>query len=287
MIYKIIFNRNLLLLPILFFCLDIISANNDSLVTKPKILIAKVADREITLDDFLSRSEYTIRPAYCKGNTNIDKKIVLNSLIAEKILSFQPEIRNKLLQNEMFTNLIQGRREQKMRALLSYYEGDKNVKIDTNEIKRAYSTAGRTYKVEYFNISDPVLAIRLNNKYSKKDSSFQKIYSNLSIRDSIRKKEVSWYSKDSRIIHQALFSKMLKKNQMIGPINIDDTTHLFIKIGGWDDKLAIKEQDITNRWNDVEEELAQEKADSLYDKFVLGVMAGNSCRLMPVFLIKW
>lgn len=275
MIYKIIFNRNLLLLPILFFCLDIISANNDSLVTKPKILIAKVADREITLDDFLSRSEYTIRPAYCKGNTNIDKKIVLNSLIAEKILSFQPEIRNKLLQNEMFTNLIQGRREQKMRALLSYYEGDKNVKIDTNEIKRVYSTAGRTYKVEYFNISDPVLAIRLNNKYSKKDSSFQKIYSNLSIRDSIRKKEVSWYSKDSRIIHQALFSKMLKKNQMIGPINIDDTTHLFIKIGGWDDKLAIKEQDITNRWNDVEEELAQEKADSLYDKFVLGIMAGK------------
>jgi len=271
--FRKIFNRYIQVLLIIFLFFDYLLANTDSLKTNAKIIIAKVADREITLDDFISRAEYTIRPAYCKNNTNIDKKIVFNSLIAEKILSSQPGINNKLLQNELFKNLLIGRREQKMRELLSYYEGDNKVKLDTNEIKRAFAVSGITYKIEYFNIPDKKLSNKLYKKYSKTDSSFQYIFAHSSLRDSIYKKEVSWSSKESKIIHKALFSKKLKKNQMIGPINSGDSTNLFIKIDGWDNNVVITEKDITDRRNDVEELLTQEKADSIYDKFVLSVMA--------------
>jgi hypothetical protein len=101
-----------------------------------KIILAKVAGREITLEDFYSRAEYTIRPQYCKGNTNIDKKIILNSLIAEKILALQSEPLFNLMDDERIYNMITGLKEQKMRALLSYYEGDSKVKLDTNELKK-------------------------------------------------------------------------------------------------------------------------------------------------------
>ena len=54
-------------------------------------IIAQINDRVITKEDFILRSEYTIRPAYCKSNNQIHKKIILNSLIAEKLMALEVE----------------------------------------------------------------------------------------------------------------------------------------------------------------------------------------------------
>ncbi|HMA62525.1 MAG TPA: hypothetical protein VKP78_07735, partial [bacterium] len=50
-------------------------------------VLAKVGDRFITVDEFIKRAEYTIRPPYCKNDYGMSKKIILNSLIAEKLLA--------------------------------------------------------------------------------------------------------------------------------------------------------------------------------------------------------
>jgi hypothetical protein len=73
-----------------------------------------------------------------------DKKIILNSLIAEKILSIEAGDDNEAIRSGMFSNMITGLKEQKMRELLSYHEGMAKVKPDTNELKQIYSVAGRT-----------------------------------------------------------------------------------------------------------------------------------------------
>jgi len=39
-------------------------------------IIAKVGDRIITVDEFIKRAEYTVRPAYCRGDNIIHKKII-------------------------------------------------------------------------------------------------------------------------------------------------------------------------------------------------------------------
>jgi hypothetical protein len=241
-----------------------------------KIILAKVAGREITLDDFYSRAEYTVRPSYCKGNNNIDKKIVLNSLIAEKMLALRSEAQFNLINDERIYNMIAGLKEQKMRALLSYYEGDSKVKRDTNELKKIYSVAGRTYRIEYFNIPNEKSAKSLYKKFSGSDSSFNKIYKTSAVTDSIYTREVSWSDPEAKEIHKTLFSEKLKKNQLIGPININDSTHLFINIKGWNDRVVITNKEITERWTDVVEKVTREKADSIYDKFVLGVMGDKT-----------
>ena len=55
-------------------------------------VLAKVGEKEITVSDFLKRSEYSPRPLYCKGNTNLDKRIILNSLIGEKLFSIDIDL---------------------------------------------------------------------------------------------------------------------------------------------------------------------------------------------------
>ncbi|MFH1196618.1 MAG: hypothetical protein V1720_13030 [bacterium] len=262
---------------------NVISQENTEPV-RSKVIIAKVADRVITLDDFISRAEFTIRPAYCKGYTNLDKKIVLNSLIAEKLFAIESDVKNDLMQNQKFRNMIAGRKEQRMRNLLSFIEGDEKVKLDSGEVEKIFSIAGRTYRIEYFNVTEINTANDLSKKYFGRDSSFYEIYKNSGIRDSIYKREVAWGDDESKKIHKALFSGELKKDQLVGPININDTTNIFIKINGWNDRVVISNTDVTERWSDVAEKLVREKADSIYDKFVLGVMGDKTLSFnSPVF----
>jgi hypothetical protein len=277
MFYKTIYFSKikiLLFLILLLYGINIPAQNNTD--ADSKIILAKVAGREITLEDFYSRAEYTIRPPYCKGNNNIDKKIILNSLIAEKILAIQSGLRFDLMNDERISNMIAGLKEQKMRALLSYYEGDSKVKLDTNELKKIYSVAGRTYRIEYFNIPDAKLAKSLYKKFAGSDSSFYLIFKTSAASDSIYKREVSWSVPEADEIHEALFSEKLKKNQLVEPININDSTHLFINIKGWNDRVVITNKEITERWTDVVEKTVRDKADSIYDKFVLGIMGNKT-----------
>ena len=78
--------------------------------------LVRINDRIITKNDFIERSEYTIRPGYCKSDNNIHKKIILNSLIAEKLMAI--EIENNLSENNYSSNFIEGIKEQTMRQSL-------------------------------------------------------------------------------------------------------------------------------------------------------------------------
>jgi hypothetical protein len=62
----------------------------------------------------------------------------------------------------------------------------------------------------------------------------------------------------------------------VEPININDSTHLFINIKGWNDRVVITNKEITERWTDVVEKTVRDKADSIYDKFVLGIMGNKT-----------
>jgi hypothetical protein len=77
-------------------------------------MLAKIGSKEITVEDFLYRSEFTVRPARIKN-----KNITLNNLISEKILAIEAEHRNtNLFKNPVFLGNIKGIKEQLMREKL-------------------------------------------------------------------------------------------------------------------------------------------------------------------------
>ena len=112
-------------------------------------ILAKVGNRVITLQDYLHRSEYSLRPDYCRGNLYIHKKIILNNLIAEKLLAIESD---KVKNNNRSDNLLaflKGRKEQAMRQLLYYEKGYKKVELKDDEINHFFKISERTYHVNY------------------------------------------------------------------------------------------------------------------------------------------
>ena len=94
---------------------------SDKNISKPSLdVLAQVGEKIITKQDFIRRAEYTIRPDYCRQSNYIHKKIILNSLIAEKLTSIEMEEKeDALLNSQNFHYYLQGRKEQAMRKL--YY----------------------------------------------------------------------------------------------------------------------------------------------------------------------
>ncbi len=255
------------------FLLTLCSKNDKDEIQE--IILAKIGDKKILLKEFIQRSEYTIRPNYCKGNNNIHKKIVLNSLIAEKMLALEAGENLELSQNRHFQRYIQGRQEQAMRQLLYEQEGVNKVKLNSTEIKRIYKVAGRKYNIQYFTLNDESVAIEVQKWLNKDGKLFEDIYKTLSGNENIPEREVEWQTSNNEVIHEALFTNVLDKNQIIGPLKTDQNSYIVIKIDGWVDRLAISTTDIQQRWNDVSEKLKEKHALKIYENYVANVMKGQ------------
>ncbi|MDZ7372289.1 MAG: hypothetical protein ONB12_14100, partial [candidate division KSB1 bacterium] len=119
-----------------------------------KVLV-RIGDKAtITVNEFIARAEYWPRPDYCRQNNYIDKKIVLNSLIAEKLMAMEAGEDCPLLRSEEFQLFLKGRKEQAMRQWMHHVEATAKVKLDSAEIKKTFNLAGREYELAYFSTRD-------------------------------------------------------------------------------------------------------------------------------------
>ena len=112
-------------------------------------IIARVGDKIITVQDFIERAEYTPRPLYCKGNSITDKRIILNTLIGEKLFSM--EMKEDI--PDRVESYLTGRKNQKMREVLFNHiaSEESNQKY---KFSHWYSLASLEYNISYLSISD-------------------------------------------------------------------------------------------------------------------------------------
>lgn len=264
---------------LLLICLISLSVSHCSKKKAPRnkldSVLAQVGNKTITADEFIRRAEYTIRPPYCKGDNYIHRKIVLNSLIAEKLLALEAGADNELTQNEEFQLYIQGRTEQAMRQLLYHSVAYRQAQVDSAEIRAAYNVAGRKYRVQYVSLSDSSRLEEFKQQLlttSEPPTSVFRTYFGL---DSIPQRELSWNDQEDPAIHQALFSQRLAKGEIIGPFAVANGQYLLLRIDGWSDRLAISERDIQQRWNDVAEYLKTQRANQIYGRYIANIMKGK------------
>ncbi len=244
-------------------------------------VLARVDGKTILVDEFIRRAEYTIRPNYCKGNGGLENKIILNSLLAEKMLVLEAKKDNELMENESFQRMLQGRKEQLMRNVMYYAEGTAKVTLDTTMLRRAYENAGRTYHIEFFTIPIDSAAAVVKQILDTSAASFTDIYRAVSGRDSLPQRDINWMSKENKEVCKALFENHPAVNQVIGPVQVNDESNLFIRVKGWTDHVAASEKQISNRWDDVNQELTREQADDHYDHFIMRLMQGKTLQFEP------
>ena len=163
---------------ILIFFISLNCSDNHNLPLSVDVL-ARVGDRVITVQDFIRRAEYTIRPVYCRQSNYIHKKIVLNSLIAEKLTAIEmSEKKDDLLQSQYFHNYLTGRKEQSMRQV--YYNDNffsKTVAPDST-IEKLLPLSGRSIEVNYINLPD-LDAFNKIQELLKQNFSLPDIYNNI------------------------------------------------------------------------------------------------------------
>lgn len=234
--------------------------------------MARVGDRVITVDEFIRRAEYTIRPPYCRMDNYVHKKIVLNSLIGEKLLALETDEDTPLRKNENFQAHIQGRKEQAMRQILYYQEAYDQVELDTGEVSRMFNLAGRTYDVSYFTLPDQEKALEVADSLKGENWTFNEVYQSLWDEAEPAERTVSWEEENHSAIERALYVEPVRKGQVIGPLQVSEEDYLFMKVKGWKDSRVITEQTVQQRHQDVRERLTHIHAGRLWNNMVLDIM---------------
>ncbi len=245
----------------------------ETLREKKEEILAKVGDRVITVDEFIRRAEYTVRPPYCRNNSGYDKKIILNSLIAEKLFAIQASDTNQFITNPVVQAYLTGVKEQLMRQWLYEAEALSKVKLDTQRVWQVVRVAGRKYKISYANLPDSALAAQLARESRQKG--FEAAYQELVGLDTIPKREVEWNFHESDLVLDSLYSMPLKKNQVVGPLHFGEQGHVVLKIDGWIDRIALTEKQIADRFRNVSDRFSERYARQIYNNFIRKVMKGK------------
>jgi len=255
-------------------------ANGADKKVDPKLdILAVVGNRIITSQDFIRRAEYAIRPLYCRQSNYIHKKIILNSLIAEKLFAMEAEkAKVDLLDDVRFQSFVRGRSEQSMRQLLYYDEFHKKVELDSVLVSSANKLAGRTVELTFVNLPDPNAAIKIKNLVEE-GLSLDSIYTILWNQPDAPKKSINWFDKEAVELHKAIFNSSIKKGSIIGPFQTADGSVLLMQVSGWTDRPAVTASEKTQRRADVRERLTENDADQTYKAWVKNLMTGKKLEL--------
>ncbi len=270
-------NIKLLILAIII----LVSCTKEEIKEPNESILVKIGDKSISVSEFIRRAEYTIRPPYCRGSHNLDKKIVLNSLIAEKLMAIEATDTNSFIMHDNVKAYLRGRKEQSMRQWLYEKEGREKVVLDTLKIMKTVKAAGRKYKVSYFSIQDSAFVFEMSKEIEKKNQSFEDVYFEVTGLDSLPKKEVEWSEIEHQVVLDSLYSDLLKKDQVLGPLKVAKDEYMMIKVNGWIDRVAITQQQIQERWKRISDEVIKRKSLAYYDKYIMKVMKGKEIEFFP------
>ena len=266
----------LIYFAIIIFTISFFSCGSKTADEPEEKILVRIGDKTtISLNEFLRRAEYTPRPAYCRFNSYLHKKIILNSLIAEKLIALEAGDNSPLTRNEEFQRFIKGRKEQAMRQWMRHVEATQKVKLDTSEINRAYNFAGRECEIAYFSLSDSSMVNKVQQQLTSTENFFEEMYCNLTGDSAAPRRTIKWTDQEHNKVHNALFSNDLKIGQVLDPIKIADDDYLIIKVLGWSDEMAMTSQQRQERYTKVTEKLTEIKANAIWTERLGEIMRGK------------
>ncbi|SVA66468.1 uncharacterized protein METZ01_LOCUS119322 [marine metagenome] len=242
-----------------------------------EVIIAKIENRVITVNDFLKRCEYSPRPAYCNGDNYIHKKIALNSLIAEKMLALEFD-RSDLKISETQKYFIEGQKEQAMRhAMLKKYGYDR-VELDTLSLLNRIELRNRTYEVDFMVFRG--IDLQNSDKYLN-DKTLRAAAFSIGSEKKVSNKTLAFNDQMIDKVRELLFVVAPELNKIHGPYKVADSTFLYLEIMGWVTSVNITEKQKQDTWGSVKNEFFDEQAAKKYSDFVSELMHGKNIIFNP------
>jgi hypothetical protein len=260
-------------------CIIIAACSNDQ--DKPAYsyeddILVRIGAKTIGVNEFIRRAEYTIRPAWCHDSNPIHKKIVLNSLIAEKLLAMELNENNRLIVNDKFQKYLKGRKEQAMRQWLYQKEIQEQVELDSNEIKKMYRVAGRAYDVSYLTVSNKTLAETIKEEVVNGSRTLEEIFETLGGSGDLPQKKVTFTNTTNDSIHRFMFADTVSKNALLGPIEFERGKYMVIRVDNWAEKLALSDKQAKERMKQVRDKLQERYGIRMFHRYIRTLMKGKS-----------
>jgi len=261
--------KNIIKIVLLFIVSFLLSSDYSS-----NDILVKIGEKEILVSDFLKRAEYTPRPLYCRGNTELDKRIILNSLIGEKLFS----IENDLIELPQKVNsYLEGRKKQKMREVL-FNEVSKSSKLEIENFSHWFDLYQIEYDISYLSISNNQTVENIINELNN-GKNIREIFYQYSNEDIPTRKAVNIFNIDNRSLREKLFKKKLNPGDIIGPLLTDDNITMFIEIDKVGEKINLNPNSILENHNEVESIIKTHIAEKSYQLYTQDIMTNMNFTL--------
>ena len=244
---------------IIYFFFHLLYPSADTLVV--------INNKVITKNDFLRRAEYTIRPTYCNSDNNIDKKIILNSLIAEKLYAIENsdfEIKDK-----HDINSINGIKEQTMRQVMLEEYVNNNLSIDDGMVLSLYIKSQFKYDIKF---------ITFNHTHVEEigsQDSFGDISEKLNIFPNTR--QISFFDCNNDKVFEYFYynTNTINKGELIGPINLSDDKAILVEVVNKKTNVNLNELSQIESYEKIQDFYIEYQASKLRKKFVKNLMSGK------------
>ena len=270
-------DSKLLLIILLFFALFINGTSQNRPLDSSQI-VAQIGNKTITVEDFLQRSELTVRPVYLK-----DKNTAINNLIAEKTLALEAEgSATEFLNKPGIAGKLRGIKEQMMREALYYEVAFNKAQVDTTEINKVYRSSMREYELEFYVLKSKDLAQKVQTVLDSMPELTDKMFEEFA--GAIDKKPVhriNYNDNEDDVIHKALYSELLDTGTVLGPLRLNDGNYIIMKVTDYIDYPLISSEDQRLRWNKVQNKLHQAAASKLWQEFQADLMRGKKVEFDP------
>ena len=239
-------------------------------------IIAKIGDDIIFKEDVIERAEYTPRPLYCRGNSSIDKKIIINTLIGEKLFSKEWKEFNTSINVE---NYLIGRKNQKMRDLL-FYEIIKKDSINYKKYSHWYKFSDFKYDIQYLSITD-VNSIEKVKELISLGFNLSDIYKEMVGNEKTlpTRESITMFNLNNIALRESLYEKKLYPGDLVGPIKTDDNIYMFYEILDFEEVINLSQNNKEIVYNQISELIARQSNEKFYKNFVKEIMTGLSFTL--------
>tara|TARA_B100001142_G_scaffold72792_1_gene73481 strand:+ start:53 stop:1402 length:1350 start_codon:yes stop_codon:yes gene_type:complete len=241
---------------IIYILFQLILCNQDTLIL--------VSNKVITKNDFMRRAEYSIRPGYCKSNEDIDKKIILNSLIAEKLFAIE-NLEDTLI-NKKTSNFINGIKEQMMRKLMLEEHINKNLHIDDSSINNLYSQSQFEYQINFITLKPHQI------KKIDTQETFEEISQKLNIVPS--SKNITFFTCSNNTVWNFFYNQnVIKNGDLIGPLSLSSNDLIMIKVLKKKRNIIIGADNQKRYYSEVKKHYIEFESSKIRADFISNIMS--------------
>lgn len=235
-------------------------------------ILLSFKDFQLSKNEFIARSEFTIRPFHCSGDTEIDKAIALNSMLAELIFDHEAGDSSRLMKKKKFQKYLDGIKNQAVREELFNQEVWSKIIIDSQELFKRYEKSNKIFQVDYI-FSNNKDEIKLCDEKLSNGISFDSVLSFFYEENIPEEKEIS-YGVYEDALENAIFKDTVRKDEVIGPIEASNGYYI-MKINGWMEEVVLSPEQVKLKLADISQEMQIESAELKWEEYVKQQMKGK------------